>query len=295
MAVLPNQCPFHSLKVACWVALGPALLAGLLACSGADDRETLTVFAAASLTQAFTEAAAAFERQHPEYSVRLSFDGSQRLRVQMDHGAQTDVFASADPRQMRLAGESGHLAGAPMDFATNSLAVAVSGKPGVDVRSLGDLAGDNVKLVLAFPEVPAGRYAREVIDLLADDPEFGPQYSANLLKNVVSQEPNVRGVLQKVALGEADAGFVYASDLLLTDDVLALPVPPKANVAAVYSVAVLRDAANRESAEKFVRFLASAKGQGILKTHGFGPANSDTGSTSLSGPRPVSRRLQTWR
>ena len=278
-----------SLKAAYWVIMGPVFLAGLLACSAPSDRETLTVFAAASLTQAFTEAAAAFEQEHPEYSVRLNFDGSQRLRVQLDHGARADVFASADERQMDLARESGLLASEPITFATNTLVVAVftqagaetgNTHTGVTVNTLADLAGKDVKLVLAHPEVPAGRYAREVIESLAEDPRFGPQYAAQLLGNVVSEEPNVRGVLQKVALGEADAGFVYASDLNSVKDILVLPVPPEANVVAVYPVAVLRDAANIESAETFIQFLTSPRGQRILQNHGFGPASSATGSTS---------------
>ena len=290
----------QSLKAACWVTIGTVFLAGLLACTTSGDRETLTVFAAASLTQAFTEAAAAFEQEHPEYSVKLNFDGSQRLRVQLDHGARADVFASADERQMDLARESGLLAGESVTFATNTLVVAVSMQAGQArqagaeagstnsspaVHSLADLAGENVKLVLAHPEVPAGRYARTVIESLAQDPRFGPQYSARLLENVVSQEPNVRGVLQKVALGEADAGFVYASDLHSVKNILALPVLQEANVAAVYPVAVLRDAAKQESGETFIQFLTSPRGQRILQNHGFGSASSHTGSTSGASPK----------
>ena len=293
----------RSLTTASWVTLGPVFLAGLLACSTSTARETLTVFAAASLTQAFTEVAAAFEQEHPEYSVKMNFDGSQRLRLQLDHGARADVFASADERQMYLARESGLLASEPVAFATNALVVAVSmqaGKAGqagaesgtthagATIRALADLAGEDVKLVLTHPEVPAGRYARAVIESLAQDPRFGPQYSAQLLENVVSQELNVRGVLQKVILGEADAGFVYASDLHSINNaaktILALPVPPEVNVAAVYPIAVLRDAANQESAEAFIQFLTSARGRRILQDHVFGPVNSRTGSISGASP-----------
>lgn len=283
----------RSLNAASWVTMGPVFLAGLLACSASGDRETLTVFAAASLTQAFTEVAAAFEQEHPEYSVKLNFDGSQRLRFQLDHGARADVFASADERQMYLARESGLLASEPVAFATNALVVAVSMQAGTNhagttIRALADLAGENVKLVIAHPEVPAGRYARAVIELLAQDPRFGPQYSAQLLDNVVSQELNVRGVLQKVILGEADAGFVYASDLHsiknAVKNIFALPVPHEVNVAAVYPVSVLRDAAKQESAETFIQFLTSPRGQRILQDHGFGPASSHIGSTSGASP-----------
>jgi len=265
---------------ACRFIIFGSLLAGLLACSASGGRETLTVFAAASLSQAFTEAAAVFENQHPEYSVRLAFDGSQRLRVQLDHGAEADVFASADERQMRLAQDSGLLASEAVSFATNTLIVAVSSQAGAIVQSLADLAREDVKLVLAHPEVPAGLYAKAVIESLAEAPEFGPKFSAQLLRNVVSQEPNVRSVLQKVALGEADAGFVYASDVLSADNILALSVPSEANVVAIYPIAVLRDAVSQEAALMFIQFLTSPSGQRILQAHGFGPVPSLTESTS---------------
>lgn len=269
---------------ACRFIIFGSLLAGLLACSASGGRETLTVFAAASLSQAFTEAAAVFENQHPEYSVRLAFDGSQRLRVQLDHGAEADVFASADERQMRLAQDSGLLASEAVSFATNTLIVAVSSQAGAIVQSLADLAREDVKLVLAHPEVPAGLYAKAVIESLAEAPEFGPKFSAQLLRNVVSQEPNVRSVLQKVALGEADAGFVYASDVFSADNISALTIPEYANVTAIYPVAVLRLALDRESAETFIRFLTSPRGQGIMQSHGFGPVPSLARSNS-SGSR----------
>ena len=269
-----------SLKTAYWITSGLVFLAGLLSCYTTGDRERLTVFAAASLTRAFTEAAAAFEQEHPEFSVILNFDGSQRLRVQLDHGARADVFASADERQMDLARESRLLATDPVTFATNTLVVAVSTQTRSTVHSLSDLAGEDVKLVMAHPEVPAGGYAKAVIASLSEDPNFGPKYSAQVLENIVSQEPNVRGVLQKVALGEADAGFVYASDVLSADNILALSVPSEANVVAVYPIAVLRDAVSQEAALMFIQFLTSPSGQRILQAHGFGPVPSLTESTS---------------
>ena len=133
--------------------------------------------------------------------------------------------------------------------------------------------------------MPAGRYARAVIDALAEDPEFGPEYAAQLLENVVSHELNVRGVLQKVALGEADAGFVYVSDLVSTDNILALAVPPEANAAAVYPIAILLDAAKPEFAQIFIQFLTSPRGQRILQDHGFGPAGSRTAPNSGSSSK----------
>ena len=268
------------LEQACRVILGGALISGLLTCSGTGDKETLTVFAAASLAQAFTKVGAAFEEEHPEYSIRLAFDGSQRLRVQLEHGAVADLFASADERQMDLAKESGLLDSETVAFATNTLVVAVSSQAGTPVDSLIDLARNDVKLVLAHPEAPAGRYALAVIDSLAIAPEFGPEYAARLLQNVVSQELNVRGVLQKVALGEADAGFVYASDAITAENVSMLPLPEEANIAAIYPVAMLRSANNKNAAEEFIQFLISPRSQGILQDHGFGPVPFPAGSKS---------------
>ena len=265
---------------ACKVSVGGARISGLLACSGTGDNQTLTVFAAASLTQAFAEVGAAFEEEHPEYSIRLAFDGSQRLRVQLEHGAVADLFASADERQLGLAKESGLLASEAVTFATNKLVVAVSSRAGALVDSLIDLARDDVKLVLAHPEAPAGRYAFAVIDSLATHPKFGPGYSARLLENVVSQEPNVRGVLQKVVLGEADAGFVYASDASTAESISTLPVPEEANIAAIYPVAVLRSVVNKNAAEEFIQFLISPRSQRILRDHGFSPVPSQIGSKS---------------
>ena len=255
------------------------------------------MFAAASLTQSFEAVAAAFEEAHPQISVKLAFDGSQRLRVQLGHGAQADIFASADERQMSLAQESGLLAGEAVTFATNTLVVAVSSQAETKVKSLTDLAQDDVRLVLAHPEVPAGRYAVDVIELMAKAPGFGPQYSAQILGNVVSHEPNVRGVLQKVALGEADSGFVYASDVVSAENISVLVVPEEANVAAIYPVAALRFAAEKKSAETFIQFLTSPQGQRILHSHGFGPIPSLAGSNSSGSPdfrgeKPASAYLE---
>ena len=118
------------------------------------------------------------------------------------------------------------------------------------------------------------------IDSLAIAPEFGPEYAARLLQNVVSQELNVRSVLQKVALGEADAGFVYASDASAAESISTLPVPEEANIAAIYPVAVLRSVVNKKAAEEFIQFLISPRSQRILRDHGFSPVPSQIGSKS---------------
>ena len=261
------------------------LLLLLAACSAGDGGAgrpedgagELVVFAAASLSGAFPEIGRGFEAAHPGARVRFNFDGSQRLRVQLEHGAGAGVFASADERQMALAEEAGVLGRKPAAFAANSLVVAVpAGSEGREnaVRGLEDLARDGVKLALAQPEVPAGRYARMVIhNLSADTESFGPDYATRTLGNVVSAESNVRAVARKVALDEVDAGIVYATDVLgeeMAGRVRVIPIPRDANAAAIYTAAALKGARDPELAAGFVEYLLSREAQAALRKRGFG-------------------------
>ena len=276
-----------------WPLASTIILAALAGCSSGSQsggQGTLTVFAAASLTEAFTELVDAFERQHPGSSVELNFDGSQRLRFQLEHGAQADVFVSADLKQMDRALVSGLLASEIVEFASNRLVLIVpnpasqdqlnqavrssrSGAPGVGtaVGSLADLSRKGVKLALAQPEVPAGNYSRILIRQLAQDPRFGLEYTLQVLANVVTEEPNVRSVLNKVVLGEVDAGLVYYSDAQTASDISVIPVPSENNVLASYTVAALRSSDQPDVAVSFIGFIMSAVGQGILGDHAFGP------------------------
>lgn len=249
------------------------------AASGDGSRE-LTVFAAASLASAFPEIADAFVAEHPGASITFNFAGSQRLRTQLDFGAGADVFASADQRQMELAVEAGLIAGDPTSFAGNSLVVIVP-LPGttaglnsaVKIQRLEDLAGNGVKLALALPEVPAGRYALALLrNLEAQYPALEPGYASRVLDNVVTLEPNVRGVFQKVALGEVDAGIVYRTDAATeyaAGKVQVVSIPQGSNIVAEYPIAVLRDANNPGLAKEFARFLLGERAQAILKSYGF--------------------------
>ncbi len=260
----------------------------LTGCSseGPGDRQRITVFAASSLTEAFTELANVFEEEYPGSSVMLNFDGSQRLRFQLEHGARADVFASADQRQMELAQDADLLAGDVVNFASNRLVIVVpkseteaGGMP--VVQSVGDLSSEGVKLALAHEEVPAGRYAREVIQRMAAEPSLGPEYADSVLANVVTDEPNVRNVLQKVALGEVDAGFVYYSDAMVAPDVSVIQVPDEAGVAAAYTIAVLDSSDSPGDAQDFIGYVMSGAGQYILRRHGF-ETPAQAGATQLS-------------
>ncbi len=225
----------------------------------------ITVFAASSLTDAFNEIGEAFERVHPGTSVRFNFGGSGALRQQLEQGAPGDVFASADARQMEAAVNAGLVAGTPAAFARNRLVViAPRDNPG-RIGGVETLDRPGLKLVLAGPGVPAGAYARAVLERL------GKETSSRILANVRSEESNVRAVVTKVQLGEADAGIVYASDVTpaVAPRLHVFAIPDALNVIADYPITALARARNARTAAAFVDFVRGQPGQAILARHGF--------------------------
>ena len=255
--------------------LAAFLLAAVAAAFGclqgpADERRELVVYAASSLTEAFPRIAEAFEARRPEAgAVVFNFAGSATLRSQLEFGAPADVFASADAAQMDLAVAAGVIDGAPAVFATNAVAVVIP-REAARARRLEDLAEPGLRIVLASEHVPAGSYARAVLaNLDAADPGFADR----VLANVVSEETNVREVLAKVVLGEADAGFVYATDAgggPNADRLAVLPLPDGANVAASYVAGRVAGRPQPDDADAFIAFLASGEARAILAEAGFG-------------------------
>jgi molybdate transport system substrate-binding protein len=231
--------------------------------------DVLRVFAASSLTEAFQEIGRAYEGAHPGTRVETSFAGSQVLRTQIEQGAPADVFASADlvhAESLRAQG----LLEEPRVFARNSLVVVVP--PESAVRTLPDLARPGVKVVLAGPEVPAGRYAEQVLDKLETAPGFGAGFAGRVRANVVSRETNVRVVLSKVALGEADAGLVYATDAAAAGDkVRRIAIPDAQNATAAYPIAVVARSGAAAAARAFVALVTGPEGRRLLARHGFTP------------------------
>ena len=230
---------------------------------------TLTVFAAASLTGAFTALGHIFEVAHPGTKVRFAFAGSQQLALQLEQGAGAGVFASADQRSMAYASTHGLLAGRPREFARNRLVVVVPAENAAGVERLQDLARHGIKLVIAAPAVPAGAYTRQLLRTLAATPGFGRAYDRAVLANVVSEEENVKAVLAKVQLGEADAGIVYRSDVspAVAQQVRSIEVPDAMNVVASYPIAVLKGG-DSELARTFVALAMSETGQAIIERSG---------------------------
>lgn len=220
----------------------------------------VVVFAAASLADAFSELAEGFAAANPGVDVLTNHAGSQQLAVQITQGAPADVFASADPTQMEVVASAGLLDGEAEALATNTLALVVEAGNPLGIGGLVDLARDDLVVVLAAEQVPAGAYAREA--LAAAGVEVQP----------ASLEADVRAVRAKVALGEADAGIVFASDLVRAGQpVDAVALRDAEQVTATYRIGVLAEAPNPAAARAFVAYARSAEAAAVLASHGFGP------------------------
>jgi len=242
-----------------------AVAALLLAACGGDaggssSPETpseLKVFAATSLTAAFTELGRQYAAANGGDKVTFNFAGSQALATQIQQGAPADVFASADIPNMDRVKD---LVATPQNFASNRLAIVVEQGNPKGVRSLDDLASGDLKVVLAAEEVPAGRYAKQILD------------QAGVTLRPVSQEDNVKAVVTKVSLGEADAGIVYVTDVTAGGDkVEAVQLPDDQNVTATYPIATVKAGKDQAGAQAFMDLVLSDEGQQVLKQHGFLP------------------------
>ena len=233
-----------------------------VACGGdggtSGDGE-LTVFAAASLTAAFTELGEAFEAEDRDVTVTFNFAASSELAAQVLEGAPVDVFASADAASMARLTDADATDGEPVVFATNAAAIVVAPGNPLGITGLADLADDDLVVVACAPEVPCGRYATQVLDLAGVD--LTPR----------SFEENVRAVVSKVVLGEADAGIAYVTDVLAAgEQASGVAIPDEVNVVAEYPIAVVADAAAPGAARRFVEFVRSDPGREILASNGFG-------------------------
>lgn len=228
-----------------------ALVALVAACGGSGSRQP-TVFAAASLTEVF-------QRLDPQ--ARFDFAGSDELAFQIEQGAVADVYAAASPTYPERLYAKG-IVRRPRAFASNELVLIVPKANPANVRSVADLGRRRIKLVLGEPTVPIGAYTREALAKLGE---------TRALRNVVSEEPDVKGVTAKVALGEADAGFVYATDArAVAGKVTEIRLPQAAEPKVRYLIAVVRGSRHRDAAEAFVDLVLSARGQKALRAAGFG-------------------------
>lgn len=236
------------------ICLVPALLGS---CGEGAADETVTVFAAASLTDVFRALADEFEAGGGP-AVTFNFGGSSSLREQILAGAPVDVFASANPENMELL-EGAGLVAQPEVFASNQLAIAVAPGNPADIRGLADFAEPSLLLGLCAVEVPCGAFARASLEAADVDP------------TIDTEEPDVRSLLTKIAAGELDAGVVYETDIRAASDVEGIEIPDPQNVSASYSIAVTTSGSSPDLAESFVAFVRGDAGQEILARFGFGP------------------------
>ena len=240
---------------------GVALAGCARGATAPDDEEadqTLTVYAASSLTATFTELAHDFEADHGGVAVELSFGGSSDLVAQVQQGAPADVVATADTATMqRLSAD--HLVESPVPFASNRLEIAVPPGNPAGVHSLQDLARSGLNLVVCAPEVPCGAAAAQVAE------------AGGVTLTPVSEEPAVTDVLGKVTSGEADAGLVYVTDVAAADgEVEGIDFPESSAVTNTYPIGVVADSPERDLAGDFVALVTGARGRTVLSDAGFG-------------------------
>ncbi len=263
--------------------LSSALVSGLMlmavvSCrASAQPPKSLTVFAAASLTEGFGEMGKQFEAATPGVKVTFNFAGSQQLRAQLEQGAKADVFAAANTKEMISAvAETLVISGTQRIFVTNRLTIILpKGNPG-KITSLADLARPGLKLDLADPSVPVGQYTLDMLTKMSQEAIYGATFKDRVAANVVSREDNVKSVVAKVRLGEVDAGVVYTTDITsdAAKELTALDVPDEFNVIASYPIAPLKNAPEPKLASQFVDWVLSSKGQQVLAKYGFIPAAS---------------------
>lgn len=228
--------------------------------SSVPDRPPLTIFAAASLSASFTELAGAFAAEHADVEVKpIVYDGSATLATQLFEGAMADVFASADERTMSRVAKAGLLASDASVFATNALQIAVEPGNPHRIDSLADLNDPDLAVVLCAPQVPCGDAAHRLLEL------------AGVSLAPASEEQNVTAVATKVRLGEADAGLVYATDVVAAGGAIeGVPIPNAEQARNRNPIAVPASAKNPHAAREFIGFVLSPAGQAILARHGFG-------------------------
>jgi molybdate transport system substrate-binding protein len=232
------------------------------ACSSTEhpaaSNAKIMVFAAASLKQTFTDIGEQFKTENPGASVEFSFAGSSDLVTQLTQGAQADVFASADTKNMDKAAQAGLLAGDPVNFASNTLTIAVAPGNPKKIASFKDLTRQGLDVVVCAPQVPCGSATQKV------------EQATGVTLNPVSEESSVTDVLNKVETGQADAGLVYVTDAKgAGDKVAAVEFPEAAGAVNTYPIAVLKESKTPELARRFVDLVTGETGQKVLNAEGF--------------------------
>ncbi len=251
----------------------------------ADEPEELVVFTAASLTGAFSEIAEMYEDE-TGIKVVSNFDGSQALRTQIEHGAYADVFASANNKQMNALKDLGLMNNSSVSiFTRNKLSLIIPKDNPAEISNLRDIVKPGVKIVIGTKDVPVGDYALQIIDKLGNDSAYGPEYKEKVLANIISQETNVNYVVTKIALGEADVGFAYVSDvtLELSSRVSQIEITDEYNIIAEYPIGITTESRYASEALDFINLVKSEEGRAVLERYGFSPVLDSVAASEVSG------------
>jgi molybdate transport system substrate-binding protein len=260
------------------------------ACYAQESKE-LTVFTAASLTGAFTEIGQMYKNE-TNISVAFNFDGSQVLRTQIENGAYADIFVSANAKQMNLMKNEGFMNNSSITVFTKTKPVMIVPKDNpAKIQNISDLAKPGIKIVIGTKDVPIGDYTLQILAKLANDSAHGPGFRKLVMANVVSNETNVNYITSKVALGEADAGFAYKSDITkdLSSKITKIEIPDKYNVIATYPMGILKQSKYTPQAQEFINLVKSDKGMAVLEKYGFEPVISPAVSVKATSNATASK------
>jgi molybdate transport system substrate-binding protein len=237
----------------------------------AEQPKELTVFCAAGLMGAFNELGRAYQNES-NINVVFNFDGAQILRTQIENGAYADVLATVTDKNLNALEREGFMNNSSVSvFARNWQALIVPKNNPANIHNLTDLAKPGVKIVTGTKDLPITNLTMQVLDRLAADPAYDPQYKEKVLANMVSQETNINFIVSKVALGEADAAFVHQSEVSseYADKVIVIDIPEKYNVKSEYSIGVLKRSNSLNPAEEFINLEKSEEGKAILEKYGY--------------------------
>ena len=250
---------FRILSLACVVFLAAC---GSSGSPNASLSGTASIFAAASLTDSFKALGTTFQTAHPGATVQFNFAGTPTLVTQIEQGAASDVFASADTTNMDKLKADGFTSGSAQVFAHNKLEIVVAAGNPKGIRGLADLAKPGVIYITAAATVPAGKYALQILA------------SAGVKVTPKSLETDVKSVVSKIELGEADAGIVYVTDVKAAGSkVSGVPIPDSVNVIATYPIVTVKGSKNSALGKAFIAYVLSADGQATMQSFGFLPAS----------------------
>ena len=259
------------------VTVGPSTAPSAATASGAASAapslptDEVIVFAAASLKDVLKEAVTAYTTANPNTKIFVSTDSSSALATQIQQGAPADLFLSADTKNPDTLATAGLTTGATVPFAGNTLTVIVPLDDKAGITSPKDLANAGIKVIAAGDEVPITKYANQAVDNLAKVAGYPADFAAKYAANIASKEPNVKGIVAKVELGEGDAGIVYVTDAKASTKVKPVEIPAEANVPATYGGVVIKDAKFATDATAFFDWLTGTDGQALFAKYGFLP------------------------